>query len=129
MTDLRRLIEGRRADFELALEKAQQRLDELNREKVELETMMAGIRAALGYESVPSRPPPALKLHEAIREVLLERGNQWTKVTALTDEINRRSLYRKRDGAKVEASQVHARTSNYGEMFEKDGPRVRLRQV
>ena len=36
-------------------------------------------------------------------------------------------LYRKRDGSPVEINQVHARTSNYGALFEKDGPKIRLK--
>ena len=40
-------------------------------------------------------------------------------------EVNGRHLYRKRDGSAVEANQVHARLNNYGQLFEKEGPRVR----
>src|SRR5205085_7162313 len=39
----------------------------------------------------------------------------------------RRALYRKKDGTPIEPNQVHARTKNYDELFEKNGPRVRLR--
>ena len=45
----------------------------------------------------------------------------------LADEVNERSMYRKRDGSPVEANQVHARTKNYTALFEKDGSRIRLR--
>jgi hypothetical protein len=42
--------------------------------------------------------------------------------------VNQRQLYRKRDGSPVESNQIHARTKNYTALFEKDGPRIRLRQ-
>jgi hypothetical protein len=42
--------------------------------------------------------------------------------------VNRRALYRKRDGSPVEVNQVHARTNNYTDLFEKDGPKVRLKE-
>jgi len=42
--------------------------------------------------------------------------------------INDRGLYRTRDGSPVEVNQVHARTSNYQELFDKDGPLIRLKE-
>ena len=46
---------------------------------------------------------------------------------ALTDAVNTRNLYRKRDGSPVEVNQVHARTNNYPDLFEKEGPLIKLR--
>ena len=43
-------------------------------------------------------------------------------------DIYRRALYRKRDGSPVEVNQVHARTSNYTALFEKDGAKIRLKE-
>jgi hypothetical protein len=43
-------------------------------------------------------------------------------VRQLADAVNERGLYRKRDGSPVEVNQVHARTSNYEALFEKNGP-------
>jgi hypothetical protein len=83
---------------------------------------LGGGRGAAGDEG--ARP---LTLHEAIAEVLHERGNAWMTARELADEVNARSLYRKRDGSPVEANQVHARTKNYADLFEKDRSRIRLR--
>jgi len=47
-------------------------------------------------------------------------------VKELVVEVNRRGLYRRRDGSPVEDGQVHARAKKYDRLFEKDGPRVRL---
>lgn len=68
-----------------------------------------------------------MTLHKAIESVLRENGNQWMMVHELVTEVNRRGLYRKRDGTEVGANQIHARTNNYDSIFEKDGPRVRLK--
>jgi hypothetical protein len=37
-------------------------------------------------------------------------------------------LYRKRDGSPVEVDQVHARTNNYANLFEKNGSAIRLKE-
>lgn len=36
-------------------------------------------------------------------------------------------LYRKRDGSPVEVNEIHARTNNYQDLFEKDGSLIRMR--
>lgn len=74
----------------------------------------------------PSSPP--LTLHVALTRVLEDTGNGWMTARELADEVNRRGLYRKRDGSAVEVNQVHARTKNYEHLFEKDGPKIRLRK-
>ena len=59
--------------------------------------------------------------------VLREQDNRWMTVRELADVVTTRLLYRKKDGSPVEANQIHARTKNYEQLFEKDGPNVRLR--
>ena len=68
-----------------------------------------------------------MTLHEAIVVVLEDGGNEWTHTREIADEVNRRDLYRKRDGSPVESNQIHARAKNYLHLFEKEGPLVRLR--
>jgi hypothetical protein len=41
--------------------------------------------------------------------------------------VNTRGLYRTRDGSPVEVNQVHARTGNYPDLFEKQGSQIRLK--
>jgi hypothetical protein len=128
---LQNALEGARPTLEAGLAAAEQELKALDSRRSELLTLIGQARAALGIA-----PPAALgvepaehrlTLHEAIAQVLREHGNQWMTVRDLATEINQRSLYRKKDGSPVEANQVHARTKNYATLFEKDGPRVRLR--
>jgi hypothetical protein len=69
-----------------------------------------------------------MTLHDALARVLEDIGNEWMTARELADEVNRRGLYRKRDGSPVEVNQVHARTNNYEDLFEKNGPKIRLKK-
>jgi hypothetical protein len=69
-----------------------------------------------------------LTLHEALARVLEDAGNEGMTARELTDTVNRRGMYRKRDGSTVEVNQVHARINNYGDLFEKDGSKIRLKE-
>lgn len=44
----------------------------------------------------------------------------------LAAEIDRRKLYRMRDGRPVEAQQIHARVGNYPHLFTRNGTFIRL---
>ena len=70
-----------------------------------------------------------MTLHEALAFLIKEGGNRWMTVKELREAVNDRHLYHKRDGSPVETNQIHARINNYEYLFEKKGPRVRLRQV
>ena len=101
-------------------------IGDLSRSVAELRQLVeqAGGLAATG----PSAG--VLTLHEAMATVLRQRGNQWTKISDLAEMINAQGLYAKGDGSPVESNQLHARAnrSTYQNMFEKDGPMLRLRQ-
>jgi len=128
-TDLDKALEASRPAIEAALAEAEAELAAVLARKDELERLIARARAALGEPSpAPEAGTPArgLTLHEALKVVLVEHENRWMTVTELADAINSRGLYRKRDGSRVQPSQIHARASSYPSMFEKDGPRVRL---
>jgi hypothetical protein len=70
-----------------------------------------------------------MTLHEALAFLIKESGNRWMTVKELCEAVKNRHLYHKRDGSPVEINQIHARINNYEYLFEKKGPRVRLRQV
>ena len=44
----------------------------------------------------------------------------------IADRVNLRGHYVKRDASLVTAFQIHGRTRNYSDLFERDGSRVRL---
>lgn len=135
-SNLGQILAETRAPIEAALAEAQLELEELNARRGELEELISRAQTMLGALDTASPPAPAsptigptvrLTLHEAMRLVLAEHGNTWMTVHELADEINRRSLYEKRDHSLLDPSQIHARANKYPSMFEKEGPRVRLK--
>ncbi len=124
---LRGALDEKRAGVEAALREAEAELAALQERQAELLGLIARARAMLGEPHTPD--PERATLHEAIALLLREQGNRWMTVNELAAEVNRRVLYRKRDGTAVEPNQIHARTKAYQSRFEKDGPRVRLRDA
>lgn len=131
MDEIRKALEETRPRLKASLAAAERELAELRERQRELEGMIARVKAALGEEDVvvAAEPRSDLTLHEAIAIVLGKKGNPWMTVQEIADEVNRRELYWRRDRKPLEPNQVHARTKNYAHMFEKDGPRIRLRQA
>jgi hypothetical protein len=129
MPGLDEALEANRPAIEAALADAQAELAQLNERKRELEQLISRGKAALGETLVVASPPVPgrMTLHEALQLILSENGNEWMTVKDLAAEVNDRSLYQKRDGSPVEPNQIHARAKNYPALFEKDGPRVRLK--
>lgn len=66
-----------------------------------------------------------MTLHEAIRQVLLEKNSMMSTVE-IADELNKRDLYRKRDGSEITDFQIHGRTKNYPHIFTRKGSMVGL---
>ena len=67
-----------------------------------------------------------MTLHEAIAEVLETAGRAMT-TREIADELNRIKTYRKKDGSEIEAFQIHGRTRNYPDLFERDRSLVSLK--
>ncbi len=65
-------------------------------------------------------------LHEEIQDILLENDNAWMRTDELAKRVNARGRYRKRDGSPVTGYQIHGRTKNYPQMFERNGSKVRV---
>jgi hypothetical protein len=126
MTELEQALQKSRQMIEAALHEARTELADLDARRAELVALITQAEAALG--GPPPAAAPGMTLHEALALILRENNNQPMTVRQLTDAVNERGLYRKRDGSPVEVNQVHARTSNYEALFEKDGPLIRLRE-
>lgn len=127
---LRRALEGARAELEVGLQEAEKELAQLDARRAELVDLIERARAALGVpiSAAVENAAGGRTLHAALAQILRENQNRWMTAGELRDEVNRRSLYRKRDGSAVEVNQVSARTKNYDDLFEKSGGRIRLRQ-
>lgn len=63
----------------------------------------------------------ALTLHEAMRRVLKDSPTGKLRAAEIIAEIERRGLYRMRDGRSPESQQIHARAGHYPHIFGKDG--------
>jgi HB1, ASXL, restriction endonuclease HTH domain len=113
--------------IEEGLADARAELETVRVREAELEALIARGEAALGIAIGDIPEERRLTLHAALEQILRENDNRWMTVQELADEVNRRGIYHKKDGSAVEPNQVHARTKNYDRLFEKEGPRVRLR--
>jgi hypothetical protein len=100
-------------------------LDETNREVNRLEGLLS-----LGTTPSPTSDDTAqeerLTLHEAMRRVLSTAPSQTMGAAELARTIERRGLYKMRDGRPVEQQQIHARVGHYRHMFERSGHGIRL---
>ena len=110
-----------------ALVRAREELTELNARRAQLEALIAQAEAVQRLQEGGQPTARSLTLHEAMSLVLRNEGNRWMSARELADAVNLRALYHKKDRSPVEANQIQARTKNYAHMFEKDGPRIRLR--
>lgn len=131
--ELRMILSGDLEKTFDAIVRAEKRLVALRDQVKELELLVANGWALLEGKathipwppaSTPKRPPT---LHEVIKNIVLEHGNQWLTTTYVTREIAARSLYRRRDGLPPGVRDVSARVSNYDGWFVRLGWYFRLR--
>ncbi len=100
-----------------ALQRARVEVDRLERQVAALEGLIE-----LAHDQATTDPrPQGLTLHEAMVMVLKDAPGGMMRAGDLAAEINRRGLYRMRDGRPVEAQQIHARAGQYPHVFEKRG--------
>ena len=125
MSELADALRRSREVIAAALAGARAELTELDARRAELQGLIAEAEAALG--GTPEHNEGSLTLHQALSQVLRENHNEPMTARALADAVNTRGLYRKRDGSPVEVNQVHARTGNYPDLFEKEGSQIRLK--
>lgn len=78
----------------------------------------------IGDESAPNRAGHTL--HEAMVLVLQSVPERMMRAGDLAAEIDRRGLYKMRDGRPVESQQIHARVGHYPQLFRKEGTFITL---
>jgi hypoxanthine-DNA glycosylase len=66
-----------------------------------------------------------MTLHEAIEKLLRQTGCPMT-TQHIADELNKNGWYQKKDGSTIQAFQIHGRTRNYTNVFDRDGSTVSL---
>lgn len=67
----------------------------------------------------PQVPRSSMKLHEAVQYVIRQAGHPLT-FTQIAQAINKDTLYTRKDGNPVPASQISARIKNYPDLFKVD---------
>ena len=67
-----------------------------------------------------------MTFHAAMTEVLRTAPGRMMRAAELAAEINRRGLYRMRDGRPVEAQQIHARVGHYPDRFRREATYIKL---
>ena len=128
MSDLADALDRGRDMIRAALADARAELDALDARRSELQALIVQAEAALGEASRPPAGTVVMTLHDALAQILRENGNEPMTARALADAVNGRGLYSKKDGSAIEVNQVHARTNNYQDLFEKVGSLIRLRE-
>ena len=118
-----------RPEVEAALARARSELQGIDRRRRELLGEIERAEAWLGTEDDNPEAPEkeektlaSMTLHGAMEAILREWGP--TRITKLAEEIDRRGLYKRRDGRPAGAHQVHARVHNYPDSFVRVRPGV-----
>ncbi len=66
-----------------------------------------------------------MTLNEAIEKLLRQTGRPMT-TQQIADELNKNGWYQKKDRSTIQAFQIHGRTRNYANIFDRDGSTVSL---
>jgi hypothetical protein len=66
-----------------------------------------------------------MTLHEAIEKLILQYNRPMT-TTEIADFLNKNHWYTKKDGSKITSFQIHGRTRNYPQIFNRSGSLVSL---
>jgi len=129
MTEIRDVVAAHVDELRVDLEAARQRHRQSMAKSDELKQHMSALEGlvVLAADASVSTPDTGrLTLHKAMAQVLGEQPEKMMRPGPLAAEINRRHLYRMRDGRPVEIQQIHARVGNYPELFAREGPFIKL---
>jgi hypothetical protein len=105
-----------------ALLRARHDVDQLERQVASLEALLELASDRETSEGNSLR----LTLHDAMVAVLRSTPGGRLRAGDLAEAIERRGLYRMRDGRPVEAQQIHARVGHYPHLFAKEGTYIKL---
>jgi hypothetical protein len=110
------------------LSRSREALERSKAEVAQFDRRVATYEWLLEVASPELLPPgtAGLTLHDAMVEVLRKAPQRMMRAGDLAAEINRRHLYRMRDGRPVEAQQIHARVGHYPQLFTREGTFIKL---
>jgi hypothetical protein len=127
--DVAKVVAAHEYEIEADLIKARQIRDRAIVDLAEAERQVASFEALLAFirdADVEPEAPEKMTLHAAMRKVLEDSQVGRMRAADIAAEIERRRLYRMRDGRPVEAQQIHARVGHYPNDFGKEGPFIKL---
>lgn len=127
--DLADVVSRHEDELRSRIDRDRRLLEEQRAQVAQIERRLAAEQWLLG--SLADQPPTTQELsltaHDAMAEVLRTAPQHKMRPVDLAAEINRRGLYRMRDGRPIETQQIHARAGNYANMFERDGAFIKLK--
>lgn len=115
------VVKARRAEIEQDLTAARRVRDEATKDLAEAERRVISFEFLLSLATDQTEEPTErMSLHDAMAHVLASVPANRMPAGDLAREINRRGLYKMRDGRPVEPQQIHARVGNYGDRFDRN---------
>lgn len=127
--DITRVVTARREEIEDDLMMSRRIRDRATVDLGEAQRRVAAFEALLSFaenSEAERSAPEKMTLHAAMRKVLEDAPAGMMRAGDLATEIDRRKLYRMRDGRPVEAQQIHARIGHYRDDFSKEGTFIKL---
>jgi hypothetical protein len=125
---LTRALNSSRAEIKAGIKEAERDLEQYRAKCKEIEALIRRARLVLGEgEDLTAGNGGRLVLHDAMLRVLQENGGGPMRAPELADQINRKGLYRQRNGSPVPAHQIHARVYNYPNLFERTPAGIKAR--
>lgn len=115
------VVRARRSEIEQDLVAARRVRDDATNNLAEAERRVASYEFLLSLAAEDNnQAQQRMSLHEAMAHVLASVPAKRMPAGDLAREINRRGLYKMRDGRAVEPQQIHARAGNYGDRFDRN---------
>jgi hypothetical protein len=122
------LVNERREELEADLTHARTRRDAALAEVAAIERQIGMLEGLLALVAFPERADEGerVTLHAAMAKVLSTTPNRMMRAGDLAAAIERKGLYRMRDGRPVEQQQIHARVGHYPQLFAREGTFIKL---
>jgi hypothetical protein len=128
LDEVRQVVAAHIDELSGDLDRARHALKQARDDVGQLEQQVASLEALLTLVNDRSDETASsgMTLHEAMANVLRNAPGNMLRAGDLAAAIDRRRLYKMRDGRPVEAQQIHARVGHYPHLFAKEGTFIKL---
>src|SRR5690349_17005363 len=116
--DLADVVSRQAHELRSRIDRDRRLLEEQRTETAQIERRLAAEEWLLesSADQSPTRQTLPLTAHRAMAEVLRTAPQHKMRPVDLAAEVNRRGLYKMRDGRPLETQQIHARVGNYPDL-------------